>query len=341
MTQPNPKPIVDLIEAFRASKAMFTAVSLGVFDRLHGRPASAGQLAAEFNLNAGGLERLLDACAALDLLLRKDGVDGVYENTVYENTAEADLYLRRESPETLAGYILYSDTVLFKMWDNLDGAVREGSHRWTQTFGLEGPIFSHFFKTPEAMRAFIGGMHGFGLISSPAVVRAFDLSAFRRLADLGGATGHLAKAAADLYPNLAAAVFDIPRVAETAREYLAGSRVEVIAGDFFTDPLPPADLYTLGRILHDWNPAKIALLLARIYVALPESGALLIAEKLLDDEPGRGPVSAALQSLNMLVCTEGQERTPNQYAALLGEAGFSRVEFARTGSTLDAILARK
>ena len=333
MNQPNPKSIVDLIEAFRASKAMFTAVSLGVFDRLHGRPASAGQLAAEFNLNAGGLERLLDACAALDLLLCKDGA--------YENTPEADLYLRRESPETLAGYILYSDAVLFKMWANLDGAVREGSHRWTQTFGLDGPLFSHFFNTPEAMRAFIGGMHGFGLISSPAVVSAFDLSGFRRLADLGGATGHLAKAAADLYPGLAAAVFDIPQVAETAREYLAGSRVEVIAGDFFTDPLPPADLYTLGRILHDWNPVKIALLLARIHAALPDSGALLIAEKLLDDEPGRGPVSARLQSLNMLVCTEGQERTPNQYRALLAEAGFSRVEFARTGSTLDAILARK
>ena len=266
MTKPSPKPIVDLIEAFRASKAMFTAVSLGVFDRLHAGPATSAALAEDLNLHAGALERLLDACAALGLLHREGGD--------YSNTAEATLYLRRESPETLAGYILYSDAVLFKMWGNLAGAVRQGSHRWHETFSLEGPIFSHFFKTPAEMLTFIAGMHGFGLISSPAVVRAFDLSGFRKLVDLGGATGHLAKAAADLYPNLATAVLDLPIVAVTAREYLAGSGVEVIEGDFFADPLPPADLYALGRIIHDWSPPKIAALLARIHAALPEGGGL-------------------------------------------------------------------
>ena len=89
------------------------------------------------------------------------------------------------------------------MWGNLEDAVREGTNRWQQTFGWDGPIFSSFFRTEDAMREFLMGMHGQGLISSPQVVAAFDLSRFHRLVDLGGATGHLAIAACQRYPRLA------------------------------------------------------------------------------------------------------------------------------------------
>jgi acetylserotonin O-methyltransferase len=132
--------------------------------------------------------------------------------------------------------------------------------------------------------------------------------------------------------------------AEVAREQIAGSaaaaRLAVVEGDFFTDPLPPADLYCLGRILHDWSDAKIHRLLARIFEALPPGGGLLIAETLLDDDHS-GPVPAQMQSLNMLVCTEGRERSEAEYRALLESAGFTGIEARRTGTPLDAVLARK
>src|SRR5215831_7948354 len=99
---------------------------------------------------------------------------------------------------------------MWKLWENLEDAVREGTHRWRQTFGWEGPIFAHFFRTEEAKREFLMGMHGYGQISSPHVVAAFDLSPYRGLVDLGGATGHLAIAACERYPQLRATVFDVP-----------------------------------------------------------------------------------------------------------------------------------
>jgi acetylserotonin N-methyltransferase len=146
------------------------------------------------------------------------------------------------------------------------------------------------------------------------VVAAFDLSRFRRLADLGGGTGHLALAACERYPQLRATVFDLPVVIGMAREYVAASaardRIELIAGDFFRDDLPPADLYALGRILHDWPEDRIRLLLLRSRSAAA-GGALLVAEKLLDEDKS-GPTPAHMQSLNMLVCTEGRERTPDR-----------------------------
>lgn len=337
----DPAPVLELIEGYRRSKTLFAAVELGIFDGK--RPKGAA------------VDRLLNACVSLGLL-DKRGAE-------YVNTVIADEYLRGSSPRTLVGYVRYANTALYPMWGHLEDAVIEGTPRWTQTFGLAGSrrwsgirvlarmyrrmrrpgssgiLSSRLFKIEELQRDFTAGMHGLGMISSPRVAAAFDLSRFRRLADLGGATGHLALAARERYPEMHACVFDLPEVIKVAREF-TGGQVELFAGDFFTDPLPPADLYALGKVLHDWSEEKIRCLLARICAALPNAGGLLIAERLLDEDSG-GPAAVTLHSLNMLVATEGRERSFPEYRALLEAAGFSEVQARKTGAPLDAILAIK
>ena len=90
--------------------------------------------------------------------------------------------------------------------------------------------------------------------------------------DLGGATGHLAAAVRERYPRMRTAVFDLPDVVEFARIEYHFEAVEWIAGDFFSDPLPHADIFGLGRILHDWDEERIAALLTKIRDALPSGG---------------------------------------------------------------------
>jgi len=331
MNLPDPTPVNTLIEAFRWSKTMFVAATFGIYDRL---PATAGSLAQDLHLDPDALERLLDGNVGLGLLERR--------GDVYHNLPVAETYLRVSSSNSLLGYILYSDRALYPLWGHLDDAVREGTHRWQQTFGTAGPIFDHFFRTQQDLRTFIMGMHGFGVLSSPAVVRAFDLSPFHRLVDLGGATGHLTIAACEAYPVLEGVVFDLDRVIPVAREIVAqsdaASRITCVAGDFFQDDLPAADLYALGRILHDWSEPKIESLLKRVRERLPKGGALLVAERLLNDDKS-GPVNALMQSLSMLLCTEGKERTVEEYRTLLLAAGFSQVDAKTTGRAVDAILA--
>lgn len=333
---PDPAPILDLIEAFRRSKTMFTALRLGVFDELHHGPASAASLASKLNLNPAALTRLLDACVALGLLHR--------EANTYRNSEISAHYLVNSSPATFAGYILYSDRSLFPLWSHLDDAIREGTNRWQQTFGSRDALFDYYFRDPEATASFIRAMNGFGQLASPLIVRAFDLSRFTRLVDLGGATGHLAIAACEAYPGLKATVLDLPRVEPFARERISNSlvsdRVEFFTGDFFTDPLPAADLYALGRILHDWGDSRIHALLREIFDALPSGGGLLIAEALLHDDH-TGPLYAVMQDINMLVCTDGRERTPAEYRSLLAGAGFANPDYRRTGSLVDAMFATK
>jgi acetylserotonin O-methyltransferase len=112
------------------------------------------------------------------------------------------------------------------------------------------------------------------------------------------------------------------------------------SGDFFRDDIPQADLITLGRILHDWSDEKIGNLLGRIHRGLPAGGSVLVAEKLLAEDKA-GPVSANMQSLNMLVCTEGRERTLSEYRDLLTSAGFSDIRGHMTGTPLDAVIGTK
>jgi len=330
------QPILGLMNGFRASKALFSAVELGLFDWLDKMPASTGDLAAEHGLATHALERLLGYLASQSLIVRDD--DGRWRNLPV-----AERFLRAESPETLTGYILYSDRILYRLWGNLSDALREGTNRWTQEFGEKDDIFDHFFASTEEKERFLQGMHGLGLLSSPSVAEIIEPGRFRRLADWGGGTAHLAIAACRRDPGLQAVVWDLPSVQPVAERHVREAglehRIRVQAGNFFNDHPPEADLISIGRILHDWTESKVRSLLARIYQSLPEGGGLLIMEHVLDADKC-GPPGPLLMSLNMLVCTEGRERTAAEYESLVREAGFNTFECRRSGF-LDAMLAIK
>jgi acetylserotonin N-methyltransferase len=336
MSLPDPEPIIDLLDGFRRSKAMFAAVSMGIFDMLEDAPLTAVEVNARLGTNLSATERLLEACVGMGLLERNNGA--------FANRPVASVYLRESSDRALNGYINYSNLMLYPCWGNLEDAVREGTARWTQTFGSEKPIYENFFSTPEKMRAFTMGMHGLGLTTSPSVASAFDLSGYRTFADLGAATGHLVITACEKWPKLKGIVFDLQKVLPIAQEFISASsaraRLSIAAGDFFTDELPAADLFALGRILHNYDDDRCRLLLRRIFDRLPSGGALLLAEKLLAEDRS-GPLNAHLQSLSMLVLTEGKERSLSEYRALLNDVGFQSVEGRKTGRYLDAVLATK
>ncbi len=300
------EPILQLIDGFRRSKTLFAAARLGIFDGQ--RP------------EGDGVQRLLETCVVLGLL-KKQGRE-------YVNTRLADQYLRRSSPQSLCGYIEHSNSVLYPLWAHLENAVLDGGNRWRQTFGAEAAAASR--RQLLNGEGFLRGMHGLGLLSSLAVAAAFDLSRYQRLVDLGGATGHLALAVKERYPKIEAIVLDLPPVIELARQH-AGDRVQLVAGDFLNDPLPAPDLFALGRILHSRREDEIRKLLTKLHDALPPDGGILIVETLLRED---GPAHGYLQSLNMLVCTDGRERTLQEYSRLLFEAGFKKICGKITGVPL-------
>ena len=227
---------------------------------------------------------------------------------------------------------------------HLADAVREGTPRWKQTFGVEGGIFEAFFRTEEAMRDFLLGMHGFGMLTSPAVVAAFDLSGFRRLVDLGGATGHLAIAACERYPTCGRWSSICRAIVALARGPIAHSaareRIETESGDFFADQLPDADLYAMGRILHDWNEERSVRLARRVY----RSSAVRRRAADRREAAGRRWSRSARREHAVPQHAGGHRRQgtqPERIRAAAARSRICRVEGRRTGAPLDAVLAVK
>ena len=194
---------------------MFTAVSLGVFDACTKRPRRAAELAAR---SGRGCRR----AGAPAGWLRGAGPARQAGRAFTATSRWRRPISARAVPHSLHGYMRYSDEALYphvgpsggrraRRHASLDADLRHGGRASSAASSARD----------DAMRDFLRGMHGFGMLTSPRVVAAFDLSRFRRLVDLGGATGHLAIAACERYPELRAVVFDLPRVTALARETMA------------------------------------------------------------------------------------------------------------------------
>ncbi len=137
----------------------------------------------------------------------------------------------------------------------------------------------------------------------------------------------------------------MPPVEPIARKHIAAAglsgRVGTASGDFFKDPLPKADVITMGMILHDWNLEKKMHLIRAAYEALPAGGALVAIEALIDDHR-RENVQGLLMSLNMLIeFGDAFDYTGADFCNWCGEAGFKCFEVIHLAGPSSAAVAYK
>jgi cyclopropane fatty-acyl-phospholipid synthase-like methyltransferase len=191
----------------------------------------------------------------------------------------------------------------------------------------------------------MGAMTGLSRINFEAFAEKFDFAGYRTMCDIGGATGLLSIEVAKRHPHLRCTSFDLPPVEPIARKSIAAAgltdRVGTAAGDFFTDPLPKADIITMGMILHDWNLAKKKHLIRAAYDALPSGGAFVAIEALIDDER-RSNAFGLLMSLNMLIeFGEAFDFTGADFREWCREAGFTRFDVIHLAGPSSAAVAYK
>ncbi|KAL8190201.1 UNVERIFIED_CONTAM: hypothetical protein K2H54_043451 [Gekko kuhli] len=322
-----PPKLVQLLDGFKASKALFVSSKLKIFDLLKEKGAMTSvDIANQVKASACGTERLLDACAALGLL------DKTHQG--YSNADLANLYLVSDSESSLHDFVLHCNDRLWPLYTHLELAVKEGTSQNHCTFGKKGEdLFQDFYyQNTEMKQCFMGAMHNIARVTARDVASAFDLSQFRVVCDLGGCTGALAYELTEIYPEMKVTVFDLPAVITSVSSFQPSrqntAQVSFSSGDFFKDNLPEAELYILSRVLHDWCEEKVHTLLR---------SALLVAETVLDEKQIR-PVRAVLQSLTM---TEGKQRSHSEYQQLLEKHGFTSVQIKITGNLLDVILCFK
>jgi hypothetical protein len=262
----------------------------------------------------------------------------------YFNTPEGALFLDQSSPRYVGGILVMLNARLFKYWHDLPEALRTGKPQNEVKHGAKG-IFEELYSDLPKLEQFLGAMTGLSRINFEALADKFDFSKYNTLCDVGGATGLLCTEVAKKHPQLNCTSFDLPPVEPIAKKHIAelglSERVGTAKGDFFKDPLPKADVITMGMILHDWNLEKKMHLIRLAYDALPPGGALVAIEALIDDAR-RENVQGLLMSLNMLIeFGDAFDYSGADFRKWCGEVGFKRFEVIHLAGPSSAAVAYK
>jgi precorrin-6B methylase 2 len=333
-----PEPIHQLAMGFAGTKVLLVANQLGVFEVLQEGGQTAAGVSYRLSLPEHTLEMLLDACVSLKLL-EKTGF-------IYSNSALAEAYLIPGRRGYLGRFLDHFNDHMYPAWLYLEDAVRSGH---AQIQRVVGDRDDHFFQAidhkAKDLEIFMQTMEEHSLLEGKALAEVYDFSPHRLLLDVAGGTGAMSVAILEKHPFLRSVVFDRPPVCEIAKQNIQrhgfSSRIDVVPGDVFKDPLPRgADILLLSGVLHNWDDEHAKTILRQCATALPSGGILLINEQLLNEEKTE-PLPAALCSLNMLIMMEGAaEHSQSEYESLLRSRGFRLEEVLNTGSVRQLLVAR-
>jgi predicted O-methyltransferase YrrM len=319
--------LLELGAGFTQPRIFLTAAELDIFTKLRGGPYTVEQLCAQEGWNPRGLRILLDALASMGLIQKPDHTSYGVDETVAR-------LLSHESDETVLPMVLHR-THLWRSWSALAEIVATGKNPNV------GPLQD---RPQEDLEAFIGAMQVIGRMVAERIVKSLDLSAYRRLLDVGGGSGIYTVAFLKAAPHLTATLFDLPRVCDIARKFLAGNplrdRIKIVEGDYLKDDLPKGhDVALLSAIIHSNTREENLRLYQTIHRSLEPGGTILVRDYFMDDSRTLPP-EGAIFAVNMLAATAGGDTyTLSEVKEDLARAGFRDVRLLRDGERMDQIVS--
>lgn len=293
-----PDSIMQLGLGFWSSKTLLTAVELGLFTELANGPLDAKTLTGRLGIHARAANDFFDSLVALRMLERN--------GDLYENTQQTNLFLDKEKPSYVGGMLEMANARLYPFWGSLTEALRTGLPQNEATRGEN--FFTTLYADAGRLEGFLKAMTGLSMGTAMAIAQKFPWDRYKTFVDVGAAQGALPVQIALAHNHLSGGGFDLPPVRPVFEKYVnshgLSDRLCFYSGDFFGDQLPAADVLVMGHILHDWNLEDKQKLLSKAYEALPQGGALIVYETLIDDDR-RQNAFGLLMSLNMLIETPG------------------------------------
>jgi predicted O-methyltransferase YrrM len=339
-TPPDPSAILQIGFGFWPSKTLLSAVELGLFTVLAEGPLTGPQLEQRLGFGSRATYDFLDGLVALRLLRR----DGAGPSASYGNTADTGFFLDANSPAYIGGILEMANARLYPFWGGLTEALRTGAPQ-NEVKHTGTSMFTELYADEGRLEQFMRAMAGISAGNFHALADKFDFSTHQTVCDVGGATGQLSIILAQHHPHLRCTSFDLPVVVPIAQRTITEAkltdRVEAVGGDFFADPLPKADVITMGMILHDWNLERKKHLIRQAYDALPAGGVFIAVENIIDDDR-RENVFGLMMSLNMLIeFGDAFDFTGADFREWCTEAGFRSVEIVPLAGPASAAIARK
>lgn len=318
-----------LASGFIAARCIQVAAEFGLADVVSETLAPVNEAADRIGVSADALSRVLRLLSA----------HGVFELTGDKvRHSPSSHYLRSDHPQSLRPWIrLIGSRLNWAVFGSFAQIVRTGLPYAPEHDGDEtaASVFAQLAADPLEARLYDEGMTSKASADVACLLEACDFSRFSTIADIGGGCGTLLAAILDAAASTRGILFDLPRVIEAAppRE-----RLEMCAGDFFTDPLPRCDAYILMNVLHDWDDGHALALLRNLRRAAPAGARLLVIESVVAQAEGPDPV--LILDVAMLAVSGGRERTLAEYSSLLAATGFALEGRIATARGIDILECR-
>lgn len=317
MDELRPDHILEVGLGFWASKTLLSAVEMEVFTELAKHSEDLETLQGRLGLHRRSARDFFDALVALKFLERRDGR--------YYNTPSTDFFLDKRKPSYIGGVLEMANHRLYPFWNHLTTALRTGLPQNEMKEGAANP-FEALYAEPARLKEFLRAMTGVSHGANLAMAHKFPWSKYRTAVDVGTAQGDLIAQVALANPHLEGIGFDLPEVGPIFEEFVEmnglSGRVKFIPGSFMQQSLPKGDVILMGHILHDWNLEMKRMLVRKAYEALPEGGAYIVYESIIDDDRSANAFGL-LMSLNMLIETsDGFDYTGADCTDWMKQAGF-------------------
>ena len=336
----SPARILETSMAFWPAKVLLSAVELGLFTKLGSNSMTGSELQNALGLHPRANPDFFDTLVALRFLARDgDGVDAHYRNT--EETA---MFLDRQSPQFIGGFLEMANARLYPFWNDLTEGLRTGKPQ-NEIKHSGTSVFAELYSKPERLMQFMDAMSGISAGNFQAFAEKFDFSRYQTMCDVGGAAGLLSILVAKQNPHLKCISADLPEATKIAAQKITeaglSDRIAAQDIDFFADPLPKADVITMGMILHDWNLEKKMHLIRAAYDALSPGGAFVVIENIIDDAR-RENAFGLMMSLNMLMeFGDAFDFTAADFSGWCKEVGFSKTAVIHLAGPASAGIAYK
>ncbi len=327
MSESEDSPFVQMVNlTFRAQisfQALWVAAELGLADLLADGPRRPEDLAKSTGTHPQSLYRLLRALATVGAVREQEG------RTFSLTPLGATL---RSGPGSLRGAVrFYGHPFRMHAWEEFLYSVRTGERAFDRAYGA--PLFDWLKDHPKEAEVFNAAMSSLTGRLVQDVVASYDFASIGTLVDVGGGHGTLLATLLKANASMRGVLFDLPGVVAGARETLSAhgvaDRCTVVGGSFFDSVPSGGDAYIMKSIIHDWDDDESLTILRNCRAAMSSGGRVLLIERVVPgpDEPDYGK----LLDLEMLVLPGGQERTQDEYAALLARAGLKLTRIVPTG----------